>query len=193
MQGTKMEVVRDGASAAWFGRSASDGGASQPSRLRQERLLSALAVGGSPAYEVTIPESSVNLVFLASAVRDRRLPVPEALRAAFVKGQVYLRTADGFFALRSMRALVGYLDEATQRYEYIGQSALVRFAAVRGHTLRSRDKHLLYNFIDPRSGARVVEHLVVSRREVARWKELLGVRRSKSASAHVAGRATVAV
>ncbi len=175
-----MDVVRDGGNAAWLGRSARDGGTTQPLQYRQERLLSALAVGGDPAYEVTIAESSVNLVFLASAVHDRRFPVPESLRSSFVKGQVYLRTADGFFALRSMRALVEFLDEATQRYEYIGQSALVRFAAVRGHTLRARDKHLLYGFVDPRSGARVVEHLLVARREVARWKALLGVRRSKS-------------
>lgn len=172
-----MDVVRDGGNAAWLGRSAGDGNAPQ---FRQERLLSALAVGGDPAYEVTIPESSINVVFLASAVRDRRLAVPECLRAAFVKGQVYLRTGDGFFALRSMRALVEFLDEATQRYEYIGQSALVRFGAVRGHTLRARDKHVLYSFVEPRSGARVVEHLVVARREVARWKALLGVRRSRS-------------
>lgn len=174
-------VVGDGGTPMWRRGPTAGGSAAQPAQRQGERLLSALAVGGDTTYEVTITESAVNLVFLASAVAERRLPVPERLRPLFVKGQVYLRTAEGFFALRSVRALVAFLAGSSHRYEYIGQSALVRFAAVRGHTLRGPDKHLLYSFVDPRSGARIVEHLLVARREVARWKELLGVRRSKSA------------
>lgn|GEM_PF-1917042 len=167
--------------SAWATRSASNGSGAQAARFDGGRLFSALQVGGDSAYEVTIHEGAVNLVFLPSAVRERRLPVPERLRPLFKKGHVYLRTAEGFFVVRSVGTLVEYLRLTSQRMEYIGQSALVRFEAVRGHTLRSADKHVLYAYNDPRSGARVIEHLLVARREVARWKDLLGVRRSKSA------------